>query len=279
MCPCGGVVRVAAAAALDAARRSCCCSQRFCMLLGLLVLTATFTYSTRAGIARSLDSTMKRARDSTCIEEAEGTTADDGSGERAVPGLKFLGNARLMQPQPSLSVDELASEEIAEHLVDLKRAMAKHGGIGIAAPQVGWWVRAMCFGIEGTNPRYPAAAAIPFQMWINPEIVEPSEQTNFMWEGCLSVPGMRGWVERPKAVTLRGVDEHGKAKEARLEGLAARVAQHELDHLDGILFTSRVPSAEFLVPQASMEDRDSWEAGWPSAGSCRTGLGELCDER
>lgn len=137
------------------------------------------------------------------------------------------------------------------------------------------------FGIPKgeSNPRYPAAAEIPLQYWINPEITWFSDETNWMWEGCLSVPGMRGWVERPAAVVLRGLDETGQVCERRLEGLAARVAQHELDHLDGILFPHRVPGPEFLVPQASMDARDGWGTDWPSPGSYKTRLGELCDEK
>ena len=136
------------------------------------------------------------------------------------------------------------------------------------------------FGIEGSNPRYPAAAEMPLQAWVNPEIIWSSDESNWMWEGCLSVPGMRGWVERPASIVLRGLDATTRqSREVRLEGLAARVAQHELDHLDGILFPHRVPGPEFLVPQASMDAREGWGADWPSPGSRQTGLGELCDEK
>ena len=100
-----------------------------------------------------------------------------------------------------------------------------------------------------------------------------------MWEGCLSVPGMRGWVERPQAIVLQGTNEKGQHVQVKLDGLAARVAQHELDHLDGILFPARVPGTQFLVPQASMDKQDKWGADWPSPGSRRTKLGELCDEK
>jgi len=106
-----------------------------------------------------------------------------------------------------------------------------------------------------------------------------SAETNWMWEGCLSVPGLRGWVERPRAVRLRGLDEHGTAREVELDGLAARIAQHELDHLDGILFPHRTAGTHFLVPQASMEAQDGWAEDWPSPGSRRTGLGQLSEDK
>ena len=180
-----------------------------------------------------------------------------------------------MKPQPPVALDEIGSKEFAEKLQILKQAMSVYGGIGIAAPQVGWWTRVFCFGVE-ENPRYPNAARVPFSMWINPEIdTSGCDETNWMWEGCLSVPGMRGWVERPSKCTLRGLDEHGTPREMQLEGLAARIAQHEFDHLDGVLFPQRAPGLEFVVPQASFGDREQWADGWPSDGSRVTALGEL----
>lgn len=200
--------------------------------------------------------------------------------EDSIPPLRFLGGERLMQKQPAVTLEELQSEEFQARLQMLPQAMKKYGGIGIAAPQVGWWTRVFCFGIDGTNPRYPKAQSIPLGMWINPKITWSSEEKNWMWEGCLSVPGMRGWVERPVEVVMEGMDENGQPREPQhLKGLAARVAQHELDHLDGVLFTHCVPDQTFLVPQASMNARDGWAPGWPSKGSYKTALGELCDEK
>jgi len=192
--------------------------------------------------------------------------------------LRFLGDKKLMEKQPCVTKDFMESESFQEKLQILQHAMKEHGGIGIAAPQIGLWNRIFCFGIEDNNPRYPAAKSIPLTFWINPEITWESEETNYMWEGCLSVPGMRGWVERPKEVILSGIDEYGVQRQQHLVGLEARIAQHELDHLDGILFPMRVKDAKFLVPQASMGVREGWGGDWPSSGSRKTGLGELCDE-
>lgn len=208
---------------------------------------------------------------------------DDETAARAapaVPPLRYLGDRKLMQPQPPVSREELLEPEFRRRLAMLPTAMKEHGGIGIAAPQVGWWTRVFCFGIEGSNARYENAGSLPLTIWINPKIEWSSEETNWMWEGCLSVPGMRGWVERPVEVALSGWDERGEERAPRrMTGLAARIAQHELDHLDGILFTRRVPDQKFLVPQASMETRDGWGEDWPSRGSYKTLAGELCDER
>lgn len=195
-----------------------------------------------------------------------------------MPSLRYLGDRRLMQPQEPIPPAEVASAAVQEGLDTLLRAQERYGGIGIAAPQLGWWVRAMHFGTRAPNPRYPKAEKVAPQFWVNPEIVWASDETNWMWEGCLSVPGIRGWVQRPRQVLMRGLDRHGHRVEAELAGLAARVAQHELDHLDGVLFPQRVQSLHFLVPQASMDAQDSWAEDWPSAGSRRTGLGELSDE-
>lgn len=196
-----------------------------------------------------------------------------------VPPLRYLGDAQLMQQQPAVDMENSSSLLLAEQLDMLQRAMEQYGGIGIAAPQVGWWTRVFCFGIKDGNNRYPSAGSIPFSIWINPEITWSSENTNWMWEGCLSVPGMRGWVERPSEVVLQGWNEHGERQEERLAGLAARIAQHEFDHVDGILFPMRVPSAKFLVSQAIMEARDGWADDWPSLGSRKTLLGELSNEK
>lgn len=204
------------------------------------------------------------------------TTNADAS-ELEVPPLRFLGDRQLMQPSPPLSLSSILDEHTTSKLSMLTRAMHAYGGIGIAAPQVGWWARVFCFGVEGGNARYSGAGEIPFTIWINPEIVWSSEHTNWMWEGCLSVPSIRGWVERPAECVLRGLDERGVEKEVRLEGLPARIAQHELDHLDGLLFPHRVEDKAYLVPQASFEARERWAEGWPSPGSRRTGPGELCE--
>ena len=208
------------------------------------------------------------------------TSNDDMMIDKSVvPPLRYIGDKGLMKKQPPVNKEIINSDNFQEQLGMLHQAMKKYGGIGIAAPQIGWWTRVFCFGIDGTNPRYPAASSVPFAYWINPEIIWTSETTNYMWEGCLSVPGMRGWVERPSEIILRGMDEKGNIRESRLSGLKARVAQHEFDHLDGILFPMCVPSSAFLLPHASMDVKDDWDEDWPSRGSRMTGLGELSDER
>ena len=208
------------------------------------------------------------------------TTVDTEGDFEDAPPLRFLGEARLMVAQPPLDVADIQTEVFAAKLKMLRQAMKKYGGIGIAAPQVGWWSRVFCFGIDGTNPRYAGAAPVPFSMWLNPSIdTSVTTETNWMWEGCLSVPGLRGWVERPCECILQGLDENGVQRELRLEGLAARIAQHEYDHLDGVLFPQRTPGVQFVVPQASFDAKESWAENWPSEGSRHTGAGQLSTVR
>lgn len=211
----------------------------------------------------------------------ESASIDNNNDEDRIPPLRYLGDEQLMQKQPMVTLEELESEAFQAKLDMLPLAMKKYGGIGIAAPQIGLWTRVFCFGIDGSNPRYPEAQSLPLTVWINPKITWASDDTTcWMWEGCLSVPGMRGWVERPSEVILSGLDETGMEREPQhLTGLAARIAQHELDHLDGILFPQCVPDQNFLVPAASVEARDGWATDWPSPGSHRTALGGLCEEK
>ncbi|CAE8682974.1 unnamed protein product, partial [Polarella glacialis] len=200
---------------------------------------------------------------------------------RAVPPLRYIGDSQLMQPQRALTEPEIHSPEVQANLDMLLSAMRKYGGIGIAAPQVGWWVRAMVFGIEGENKRYPQAENVPLQFWINPEIVWSSKDRNWMWEGCLSVPGMRGWVGRPTEVRMTGLDRSGFSREVHLVGLPARIAQHEIDHLDGLLFPERVNTNNnnnrLLLPNAAFDAKETWRTHWPSPGSWKTALGQLSD--
>ena len=214
---------------------------------------------------------------------AQESTPENGDADNddVVPPLRYLGDAQLMQRQPPVTKEQIQSKEFRNNIAMLTQAMKKYGGIGIAAPQVGWWTRVFCFGINGTNPRYPNADELPFTTWVNPKIIWSSDETNWMWEGCLSVPGMRGWVERPSEIKLTGWDEHGNERDEaqHLVGLAARIVQHELDHLDGILFPQCVPDQTFLVPQASIDGREGWATDWPSRGSYKTSLGDLSNEK
>lgn len=148
-----------------------------------------------------------------------------------------MGDPRLLQR--SEPVRSVPSDELNELVRDMFDTMAALNGAGLAAPQIGVLQRVVIFGIE-SNPRYPEAEPVPTTVLINP-VVEPlTEELEHGWEGCLSVPGMRGLVPRPPRVRYRGVDQHGTPIEREATGFHARVVQHEVDHIDGVLYPMRI---------------------------------------
>ncbi|TAK47955.1 MAG: peptide deformylase [Betaproteobacteria bacterium] len=148
-----------------------------------------------------------------------------------------MGDPRLLQrAQPVTRFD---TQELRELLRDLRDTMAHLNGAGLAAPQIGVGLRVVIFGVR-SNPRYPQAEEVPDTVLINPLIEPLSGEIAEDWEGCLSVPGLRGWVPRPARVRYAGCDEQGLRFERTVQGFHARVVQHECDHLDGILYPMRV---------------------------------------
>jgi len=148
-----------------------------------------------------------------------------------------MGDPRLLQV--SAPVASFGTPELAELLLDLKDTMAAQSGAGIAAPQIGVLQRVVIFGFEH-NERYPDAEAVPFTVLCNPVIEPLSDALEEGWEGCLSVPGMRGVVPRFRDIRYAGFDENGQRFEREVTGFHARVVQHECDHLDGILYPRRI---------------------------------------
>ena len=148
-----------------------------------------------------------------------------------------MGDPRLRQV--SNAVTEFDTPELHALIADMKDTMAAYDGAGLAAPQIGVLLRVMIFGID-TNPRYPDAETVPMTTLINPEFTVLDDTAEAGWEGCLSVPGMRGVVARPAHIRYSGYDEFGKTLEREVTGFHARVFQHEYDHLDGILYPDRI---------------------------------------
>lgn len=122
---------------------------------------------------------------------------------------------------------------------DMQDTMAHLNGAGLAAPQIGVSLRVVIFGFEN-NPRYAEAEPVPFTVLINPELTPLSDEEEEGWEGCLSVPGLRGVVPRWKRLRYAGYDLAGKRFEREVDDFHARVVQHECDHLDGILYPMRI---------------------------------------
>ena len=141
--------------------------------------------------------------------------------------------------QVAAAVDAFDVAQLNELLTDMEETMRAMSGAGIAAPQIGVSVRVVIFELK-ENPRYPHVAPIPFTVLINPVLEPLGTEMEEGWEGCLSVPGLRGSVPRYRRLHYRGLDAQGKSFERTVEGFHARVVQHEVDHLNGVLFPQRV---------------------------------------
>ena len=155
---------------------------------------------------------------------------------------------------------EFDTPELRALLVDMLDTMAALDGAGLAAPQIGEPWRVVIFGTDAPNPRYPDAEIVPRTVLINPELEPLDAQMEQGWEGCLSVPGMRGLVPRYQQLHYRGVDQQGRTIDRHVSGFHARVVQHEVDHLDGILYPMRMTDLsqfgfnEELFPGQELQD-------------------------
>ncbi|MDH5378152.1 MAG: peptide deformylase [Gammaproteobacteria bacterium] len=136
-------------------------------------------------------------------------------------------------------VKEFDTPDLHELLADMFDTMAAYDGAGLAAPQIAVDLRIVVFEVS-QNPRYPDAESVPRTVLINPVIKPLSDAKDLAWEGCLSVPGMRGAVPRHTHIRYTGFDEFGQAIDRMVQGFHARVVQHECDHLDGILYPQRI---------------------------------------
>ena len=152
------------------------------------------------------------------------------------PVLK-MGDPRLLrQAKP---VEAFATPELRALIGDMEETMRELDGAGLAAPQIGVDLRVVIFGFE-ENQRYPDAGEVPYTVLVNPVLSRLSDEVDDGWEGCLSVPGLRGLVPRWRHLRYSGFDAAGKKIERDVEGFHARVVQHECDHLDGILYPMRI---------------------------------------
>lgn len=170
-----------------------------------------------------------------------------------------MGDPRLLRvAQP---VARFGTPELHGLVADLLDTMRALNGAGLAAPQIGVDLRVVIFGVDA-NPRYPQAPAVPFTVLVNPQLEFLSEEMEEDWEGCLSVPGLRGVVPRHRHLRYQGFDADGNAFMREVEGFHARVVQHECDHLDGILYPMRVRDfsrfgyTDVLFPQGAVAPDD-----------------------
>jgi peptide deformylase len=141
--------------------------------------------------------------------------------------------------QKAAPVEAFDTPELHALIKDMEDTMAYMNGAGIAAPQIGVSLRVVIFGV-GSNPRYPDAEQVPYTVLINPVLDPVGHAIEDGWEGCLSVPGLRGIVPRYQRLHYTGLDPYGNTIDRLVSGFHARVVQHECDHLDGILYPMRI---------------------------------------
>jgi peptide deformylase len=168
-----------------------------------------------------------------------------------------MGDPRLLQTAEPIS--NFGSRDLLALIADMRDTMYALDGAGLAAPQIGVGLRVVIFGVD-KNPRYPDAEDVPQTVLINPLITFLSDEKEDGWEGCLSVPGMRGLVPRYLKLRYQGRDEYGALIDRTVSGFHARVVQHECDHLDGILYPMRIRDlsnfgfSDVLFPDKEMQD-------------------------
>jgi len=149
-----------------------------------------------------------------------------------------MGDARLLRIAPP--VTEFDTETLHLLISDMFDTMRSVNGAGLAAPQIGVDLQLVIFGTDAVNPRYPDAPLIPRTVLLNPVITPLGDDEEDGWEGCLSVPGLRGVVPRFSRIRYTGFDQYGDAIDRTVDGFHARVVQHECDHLIGMLYPMRV---------------------------------------
>ena len=160
----------------------------------------------------------------------------------AIRDILKMGNPELLKVSEPVDFEK---DDLTTLIDDMKETMKANDGAGLAAPQIGVFKRLVIFGFD-TNDRYPEADSVPFTVLINPIITPLSDEQENGWEGCLSVPGLRGVVPRYTHIKYEGYDAEGKKIEREVEDFHARVVQHECDHLDGILYPMKIEDYRYF---------------------------------
>lgn len=178
----------------------------------------------------------------------------------AIHTILKMGDPRLLRvAQP---VQRFDTPELHQLVADMEETMAAANGAGLAAPQIGVDLQVVVFGTGAANPRYPQAPIVPRTVLINPVITPLGDEEEEGWEGCLSVPGLRGVVPRWRRIRYQGFAADGSPVDREVEGFHARVVQHECDHLAGTLYPMRVRDftrfgfTEVVAPDATENERN-----------------------
>ncbi len=184
----------------------------------------------------------------------------------AVREILRMGNPLLRKRARELTKEEILSDWFKNLVVDMSDSMHATNGVGIAAPQVGELVRLSVVEFSSDNARYPEMGAQGLTVFVNPVLKVTQTYEQIFWEGCLSVPDLRGAVARPSGVYVEYLNENAELKQIQAGGFLATVLQHEFDHLDGILYIDRVKDLtklsfideykQFWAPQALHKELD-----------------------
>ncbi len=178
----------------------------------------------------------------------------------AIHEILKMGDPRLLRV--AKPVEKFDTPELHQLVADMFETMKAANGAGLAAPQIGVDLQLVIFGTDAPNPRYPDAPPVPRTVLLNPVITPLSQEEEEGWEGCLSVPGLRGVVPRWKAIRYSGFDVQGQPIERTADSFHARVVQHECDHLIGRLYPTRMRDftkfgfTEILFPDMAASDDD-----------------------
>ena len=165
----------------------------------------------------------------------------------AVRDIVRMGHPVLRKNATAYPRENIGSPEFKALIADMKDTMADAGSIGLAAPQINESVQIAVIEVPASGSRYGDHEAVPFAVYINPVVTVLDGETAGYWEGCLSVPGLMGYVERPQHVRIDYVDEHNQSKSLVAKGFTATVFQHELDHLVGTLYVDRLVDSTQLA--------------------------------
>ena len=176
-----------------------------------------------------------------------------------LPEVLTLGHPQLAQPSVPVDREDIKTTSFQDQLTLLELGLKRYGANGIAAPQLGWFQRFFLM-------RDPSGSGA-LVYWINPELEILDSALVWYWEGCLSVPGLKAYVGRPRAIKVNGFDRYGNPLNREFRDWEAHLYQHEHDHLDGILFPYRVADPRHMVTADELNQRDGWPYDWPVAGA------------
>lgn len=171
----------------------------------------------------------------------------------AIRPILRMGHPLLRRPADPVPEDLLGTPAFQTLLDDMLDTLKDSGGIGLAGPQIGECLRIALIDLPGGESRYGELPRIPSTFFVNPVLTVLDQTTAGFWEGCLSVPGLRGYVERPQALAVEAKTVTGEPLSLRFDGFAATVMQHEFDHLDGRLYIDRLKGPEWLMFEEEYE--------------------------